>query len=522
MFCGGVVFRRVPWFSPFFPLGRRSKTSSAGVNLPSPPSPFYGGSRRGGGKGLPRAEVERLMRTMPSRNIRTFSIIAHVDHGKSTLSDRFLQTTGTIPPDAPEQYLDSLEVERSRGITVKAQTCTMFWENPGDGETYVINLIDTPGHSDFSYEVSRSLAACQGALLLVDSTQGIQAQTVANFYLAFANDLVIVGACSKIDIPRGRQLLPETKAEVARLADCPPDAVSAVSAKTGEGVVELLQRVIREIPPPVGDPDAPLRALLFDCSFVQGKGTVLLVCVQEGCLKKGAKVLAFHSSLTFQIEETGILHPPLAMTSLESLQAGQVGYAVVTLKQTRDVRVGDTLFIASDVMPSEHAGGPPRPPSDPIPAFQPARQMVWAGVFPEDPSQSDALQQAMGRVMLSDAAISATPEVSEALGLGFRCGFLGLLHLDVFKQRMEGEFGVKVIACAPTVPFRVGIGRGEGEEVRVVESAAQFPDVVTRCEEPLCEATILVPQAYLKNVEVLCIERRGEQTRIEFLSGGGG
>uniref|UniRef100_A0A0G4HNV2 Uncharacterized protein n=1 Tax=Chromera velia CCMP2878 TaxID=1169474 RepID=A0A0G4HNV2_9ALVE len=209
------------------------------------------------------------------------------------------------------------------------------------------------------------------------------------------------------------------------------------------------------------------------------------------------------------------------MTSLESLQAGQVGYAVVTLKQTRDVRVGDTLFIASDVMPSEHAGGPPRPPSDPIPAFQPARQMVWAGVFPEDPSQSDALQQAMGRVMLSDAAISATPEVSEALGLGFRCGFLGLLHLDVFKQRMEGEFGVKVIACAPTVPFRVGIGRGEGEEVRVVESAAQFPDVVTRCEEPLCEATILVPQAYLKNVEVLCIERRGEQTRIEFLSGGG-
>ena len=432
-------------------------------------------------------------------HVRNFSIIAHIDHGKSTLSDRLLEYTGTISErEKKEQFLDKLQVERERGITVKAQTVSMLYEYKG--EMYVLNLIDTPGHVDFSYEVSRSLYACQGALLLVDAAQGVQAQTMANFYLAFEQDLTIIPILNKIDLPTAD---PErVLGELDRLFDFKAAEVVYASGKTGIGIPEILARIIETIPAPTGTRSNILKALLFDSWFDEFRGVICLVAIHDGAIKKGDRVTLAQANLSYDILEIGIMHPELTPTA--ALYAGQVGYIITGMRTVREARVGDTIF--------HH-----KVPVEPFPGFKPAKPVVFAGIYPLDSEDLEPLAEAIEKLTLNDASLVIEKKSSAALGLGFRCGFLGLLHMDVFKQRLEQEYGLSVIATAPSVLFKVKIQHKPA--LLDIENPSDFPDPGTIDEiyEPLIDATIIVPSQYLGNIITLCEERRGTQKDMSFI-----
>lgn len=431
--------------------------------------------------------------------IRNFSIIAHIDHGKSTLADRLLEFTGTLSTRTGlnEQFLDKLQVEKERGITVKAQTASMFYTY--QGETYLLNLIDTPGHVDFSYEVSRSLYACQGALLLVDAAQGVQAQTMANFYLAFEQDLTIVPVINKIDLPNAN--VPKIMAEINKLFDFREEDAVLASAKTGFGITDILDAIVTRIPAPVAERDQTLKALLFDSWYDEYRGVVCLVAIKNGILKKGDVIYLHQSNCKHEILELGLMYPE--QKSMDALYAGQVGYIITGMKTIKEARVGDTIsYPKSDITP--------------FPGFKPAKPMVFAGIFPVDTSEFELLADAVEKLTLNDASVSVEKKTSTALGLGFRCGFLGLLHMDVFKQRLEQEYELDIIATAPSVLYYIDT-KYDGRIT--LENPADFPDPVKidTILEPMLSGTIIVPKQYLGAVLSLCQEKRGIQKDMSYL-----
>ncbi len=422
--------------------------------------------------------------------IRNFSIIAHIDHGKSTLADRLLEITGTLSTRTKNvQFLDKLQVEKERGITVKAQTASMIYEYKG--EEYLLNLIDTPGHVDFSYEVSRSLYACQGALLLVDAAQGVQAQTMANFYLAFEQDLTIVGILNKIDMANADPI--RVGKEMQHLFDFDPAALIHASGKAGMGIDLILQAIVERIPAPISNRDEPLKALLFDSWFDIYKGVICLIALKNGQLSKGDAISLAQTGNSYEVLELGLMYP--SETPFNTLYAGQVGYVVCGMKTVREARVGDTLF---------HQ----RKPVEPFPGFKPAKPMVFAGIFPVDNEEFEILKTAIEKLTLNDASVRVEKKSSVALGLGFRCGFLGLLHMDVFKQRLEQEYGLTVIATAPSVLYKVKLTSGDMIDI---ESPSEFPEVprIDTIYEPIIDATILMPSKYLGAILKLCQDKRG-------------
>jgi len=437
----------------------------------------------------------------PAANIRNFSIIAHIDHGKSTLADRILEITGTVDPrDHRPQMLDSMELERERGITIKAQAVRVEY-TARDGRLYRLHLIDTPGHVDFTYEVSRSLAACDGALLLVDASQGVEAQTVANTYLAVDAGLELIPALNKIDLPGAE---PERVAgEIGELLGENPDEVIRLSAKTGESVEELLEAVVERIPPPSGEADAPPRALIFDSEFDQYRGVVAYVRVVDGTLKQGDAIVAMQTGTQAGIDEIGFFGPQ--MRPVESLRAGEVGYLITGIKDVSLLRVGDTLTAKG------------RSAAEPLPGYREVKPMVFCGLFPLDTDQFPDLRDALEKLALNDAALTYEPESSQALGFGFRCGFLGLLHMDIVRERLQREYDLELLATAPNVEYEVTLP--DGREV-VVHSPADMPDrsAIAEIREPAIRATILCPKDQVGAVMDLCQERRGEHVDMSFLS----
>ncbi len=438
---------------------------------------------------------------LPAQNIRNFSIIAHIDHGKSTLADRILESTGAV--DAREhrpQMLDSMDLERERGITIKAQAVRVDYE-ARDGETYRLNLIDTPGHVDFTYEVSRSLAACEGALLVVDAAQGVEAQTVANTYLAVEAGLELIPALNKIDLPGAE---PERVAgEIHELLGDPADDVIRMSAKSGIGVTDVLEAIVKQIPPPEGDPDAPARALIFDSEFDQYRGVIAYVRVVDGELTKGDAIKAMQTGTQAEIDDIGFFGP--AMTPVGSLRAGEVGYLITGIKEVSLLRVGDTLTTRAN------------PAEDPLPGYREVKPMVFCGLFPVETDRFSDLRDALEKLALNDAALSYDPETSQALGFGFRCGFLGLLHMDIVRERLEREYDLELLATTPTVEYAVTLTNGE--EV-AVHSPADMPERVRieEIREPYIRATVLCPKEAVGAVMELCQERRGTHVDMSFLS----
>ena len=432
--------------------------------------------------------------------IRNFCIIAHIDHGKSTLADRLLELTHAVADrDMREQYLDKMDLERERGITIKAQAVRLAYET--GGLAHELNLIDTPGHVDFTYEVSRSLAACEGAVLLVDAAQGIEAQTLANYHLARDAGLTIVPVLNKIDLPAAD--VEGTTAELAELVGCEPHEVLAVSGKTGEGVTALLETVIAKVPPPEGSGSDPLRALIFDSSFDAYRGVIAYVRVKDGVLRTRAKLHAAAARMDWEAEETGVFAPEA--TPVPELGPGEVGYLVTGLKDVHQVKVGDT--ITSQGRDRAH---------EPLPGYREPKPMVWSGLFPAEGGDYGALRDALDKLKLNDAALVFEPETSTALGFGFRCGFLGLLHMDIVKERLEREFDLELIATAPNVEFHV-VGNAE---VGVVHNPSEMPQPGTyeRVEEPVVLATIITPSDFLGAVLELCQSRRGEMLDMKYLS----
>jgi GTP-binding protein LepA len=431
---------------------------------------------------------------MQQDRIRNFSIIAHIDHGKSTLADRILELTETVTGrQMREQVLDSMELERERGITIKAQAVRVAWKG------HQLNLIDTPGHVDFTYEVSRSLQACEGAVLVVDASQGVEAQTVANAYLAIENDLELLPVVNKIDLP---QADPDKAArELADLIGGDPDDVLRISAKTGQGVEEVLDAVIERIPPPAGDLEAPSRALIFDSSYDQYRGVVAFVRVVDGEFRKGERLLAMAEGTRFEAEELGFFSP--TMRASDSLGAGEVGYVITGLKDVSRLRVGDTLTSLD------------RPATEALPGYKDVKPMVFAGLFPTDSDDYPDLRDALEKLKLNDAALLYEPETSQALGFGFRCGFLGLLHMEIVRERLEREFDLDLLVTAPNVAYRVLTK--EGQEVEV-HNPAEMPAEIERVEEPYIRASIIVPKDYVGPVMELCNERRGRFDHMEYLS----
>ena len=435
----------------------------------------------------------------PASNIRNFSIIAHIDHGKSTLADRILEITGAVDArDHRPQMLDSMDLERERGITIKAQAVRVEY-TAADGRLYRLHLIDTPGHVDFTYEVSRSLAACDGALLVVDASQGVEAQTVANTYLAVDSGLELIPAMNKLDLPGAE---PERVAGEIRelLGD---EEVLGISAKTGEGVEELLEALVTRVPPPSGDADAPARALIFDSEFDQYRGVIAYVRVVDGELGQGAAILAMQTGTEAEVDEIGFFGP--AMTPVDTLRAGEVGYLITGIKDVSLLRVGDTL--------TTKAGGA----SEPLPGYREIKPMVFCGLFPVETNQFPDLRDALEKLVLNDAALTWEPETSEALGFGFRCGFLGLLHMDIVRERLEREYDLALLATAPTVEYDVHLTDG-GK--LAVHSPADMPerDLIASIEEPYIRATILCPKEFVGAVMELCQERRGTHVDMTFLS----
>jgi len=426
--------------------------------------------------------------------IRNFSIIAHIDHGKSTLADRIIEVTETLSGrEMRNQVLDSMELERERGITIKAQAVRVAWAGRQ------LNLIDTPGHVDFTYEVSRALQACEGAVLLVDAAQGIQAQTLANAYLAIENDLEIVPVVNKIDLP---QADPEgAAAELADLVGCDPAEVLRISAKSGEGVAGVLDAVVARVPPPVGDPTAASRALIFDSVYDQYRGVVAFVRAVDGAFVPRQALRTMATGTSFEAEELGFFSPEREAT--RSLSAGEVGYVVTGLKDVSRLRVGDT--ITSQQMPA----------TEPVPGYQDVKPMVFAGLFPSDSDAYPELRDALAKLKLNDASLSYEPETSQALGFGFRCGFLGLLHMEIVRERLEREFDLDLIVTAPNVAYRVTTKAGDEVEVH---NPSEMPDDLLEVDEPYIRASVIVPKEYVGAVMELNQERRGDFHHMEYLS----
>src|SRR4051794_14663598 len=435
-------------------------------------------------------------------HIRNFSIIAHIDHGKSTLADRILEMTHTVDPRSMRaQLLDSMDLERERGITIKAQAVRVFYE-ARDGETYQFHLIDTPGHVDFTYEVSRSLEACEGALLVVDASQGVEAQTVANTYLAIDSGLELIPCLNKIDLPGAE---PERVAqEIAELIGEPADDVRTISAKTGEGVEDLLEEIVRRVPPPGGDREAPPRALIFDSEFDQYRGVIAYIRVVDGTFRKGEAIRAMQNGTEAEIDDIGFFTP--AQMPVEELAAGEVGYVITGIKDVTKLRVGDTLT-------TKAKGGA----TEPLPGYREVKPMVFCGLFPINSDEYPELRDALEKLSLNDAALSWEPETSDALGFGFRCGFLGLLHMDIVRERLEREYDLELMATMPSVGFEVTLTDGE---IRELHSPADMPDParIAEIREPYIRASILTPKEYIGQVMELCQERRGVHTGMHFLS----
>jgi GTP-binding protein LepA len=434
-------------------------------------------------------------------HIRNFSIIAHIDHGKSTLADRILEMTKTVEPRSMRaQVLDSMDLERERGITIKAQAVRVLYE-ARDGQTYQLHLIDTPGHVDFTYEVSRSLAACEGALLVVDASQGVEAQTVANTYLAVDNGLELIPVLNKIDLPGAE---PERVAEeVADLLGEPGDGILRISGKTGEGVVDVLEELIAKVPPPSGDPAAPPRALIFDSEFDQYRGVVAYIRVVDGTFRKGDVIRSMVGKTQADIDDIGFFTP--AMVATDHLSAGEVGFVITGIKEVSALAVGDTLTTKAN------------PASEPLPGYRDVQPVVFCGLFPIDSDEYPDLRDALEKLVLNDAALSWEPEVSEALGFGFRCGFLGLLHMDIVRERLEREYDIDLMATMPSVRFEVTLTDGAEIEVHI---PSDFPDPgrIAEIREPMIEASILTPKEFIGPIMELCQERRGTHKGMHYLS----
>jgi len=424
--------------------------------------------------------------------IRNFSIIAHIDHGKSTLADRLLELTGAVPPDRMiEQILDDMELERERGITIKAHAIKLDYKAP-DGNIYELNLIDTPGHVDFSYEVSRSLASCEGALLVVDATQGVEAQTVANIYMALENNLEIIPVVNKIDLPAAHP--DDVAQQIVDILGGSKDDVIFVSAKTGENVDKVLKAIVERIPPPSGKPDAPLRALVFDSYYDKYRGVVLYVRIFDGRIRVGDKILLMASGKEYEVDELGYLR--LELEKADELVAGEVGYIIANIKDVRDARVGDTVTLAEN------------PADEPLPGYREAKPMVFSGFYPTDPDDFEELRTALEKLRLNDASLTFEPESSKALGFGFRCGFLGMLHMEITQERLYREFGLDLVATVPNVRYKVVTTKGE---TLWIERPSDLPEPtrIDHIEEPIISAEIITPHEFIGAIMELVKNRRG-------------
>jgi GTP-binding protein LepA len=453
---------------------------------------------------------------MDQPHIRNFSIIAHIDHGKSTLADRILELTHTVAArEMRAQLLDSMDLERERGITIKAQAVRVFY-TARDGHTYQLHLIDTPGHVDFTYEVSRSLAACEGALLVVDASQGVEAQTVANTYLAVESGLELIPCLNKIDLPGAE---PERVAgEVSELIGEPPEGILQISGKTGAGVEEVLEQLIERVPPPGGDPDGPARALIFDSEFDQYRGVIAYIRVVDGVFRKGEPIRAMAAGTEADIDDIGFFSPQMMPT--DQLAAGEVGYLITGLKDVTQLRVGDTLTTRRrpGAHPPAGAGGRAAgEASEPLPGYRDVKPMVFCGLFPIDSDDYPDLRDALEKLTLNDAALSWEPETSDALGFGFRCGFLGLLHMDIVRERLEREYDLELLATMPSVEFDVTLT--DGEEI-VVHNPSDMPEParIAEIREPFIRASVITPKEFVGAVMELCQERRGEHAGMHYLS----
>ena len=440
------------------------------------------------------------MTTHPIENIRNFSIVAHIDHGKSTLADRLIQQTGTVAErDMVEQVLDSMDIERERGITIKAKSIRLHYQAK-DGNTYRLNLIDTPGHVDFSYEVSRALSACEGALLVVDASQGVEAQTVANTFLAAGHNLTIIPVINKIDLPAAQPDI--VKEQIETVLAIPAEDALLISAKSGIGVDKVLEAIVQRVPSPKGSVENPLQALIFDSWFDPYRGAVVLVCVKQGRIARRMKIRLCAGDETYEVEQLGTLTPkPIA---LQELEAGDVGFVIANIKQVADARMGDTIVEAGSSAP-------------PLPGFEAIQPMVFAGLFPVLADDYEPLRDALGKLKLNDASFFYEPENSVALGFGYRCGFLGLLHMEIVQERLEREFGLNLITTAPSVRYRI---TRVGQEVIEVDSPAKFPNPsdISKIEEPIIKAMIITSDESVGSILRLCQEKRGIQKNFEYLS----
>jgi GTP-binding protein LepA len=434
------------------------------------------------------------------QDIRNFSIIAHIDHGKSTLADRFIQTCGGLSDREMEaQVLDSMDLERERGITIKAQTASLRYQAK-NGQIYRLNLIDTPGHVDFSYEVSRSLSACEGALLVVDASQGVEAQTVANCYTAIEQGVEVIPVLNKMDLP---QVEPErVAAEIEDIIGIPAQDAVRVSAKTGEGIVEVLEAVVAQMPAPRGNPDGPLKALIIDSWFDNYVGVVMLVRVVDGMLRPKDRILLMSTQMAYGCEQIGVFTPK--SVARDVLSAGEVGFVIAGIKELQAAKVGDTMTLVGN------------PAEEPLPGFKEIKPQVFAGVYPVESSDYDALRDALEKLHLNDASLRFEPESSQALGFGFRCGFLGLLHMDIVQERLEREYGMSLITTAPTVVYQIALRDGEVIEI---ENPSKLPEIskIDEVREPIIKASILVPNDYVGPVITLCTEKRGVQQNMQYM-----
>ncbi|HEY4695957.1 MAG TPA: translation elongation factor 4 [Candidatus Hydromicrobium sp.] len=437
-----------------------------------------------------------------SKLIRNFSIIAHIDHGKSTLADRILEITETVSRrEMLDQFLDDMELERERGITIKAHSVRVLYSSKSDGRQYIFNLIDTPGHVDFSYEVSRSLAACEGAILVVDATQGIQAQTLANVYMAINNNLEIIPVINKIDLKSAR--IDEVTMELGSILGIKEEKILKVSAKTGYGIEKILERIVTDIPHPDGNPDSPLQALIFDSQYDSYRGIVVLTRVVNGSINKSSKIKFMGENLISEVEEVGIFGPD--MIEKEVLTAGEVGYIITGVKEVGNIMVGDTITALKN--PAEKS----------LPGYKKPKPMVYSGLFPVEGGDYENLRDALGKLSLNDSSLDFAPEVSIALGFGFRCGFLGLLHMEIVRERLEREYGLKLITSAPNVAYR--ITRSDNSVIEV-KRPSDFPlqEEILKIEEPYVEATIITPKDYIGDVMKLANQKRGNFKDMQYIS----
>ncbi len=437
-------------------------------------------------------------------NIRNFCIIAHIDHGKSTLADRLLERTGRVTPREMvyDQILDDNPLEQERGITIKLHAIQMDYKST-NGNTYLLNLIDTPGHVDFAYEVSRSLAACEGALLVVDATQGVEAQTISNLYMAIDSDLEIIPIINKIDLPSAKTNLENVITQIIDLIGCKREEILLCSAKLGIGIDEILEAIVERIPPPKGDVNNPLKALIFDSLFDNYRGVIVNIRVFDGRIKEGDKILLMATGQTYEVEEVGVLYLKRHKTGL--LEAGNVGYFIANIRNLQDTKVGDTVTLLNN------------PCAEPISGFRIVKPMVFSGIYPSDPDDFENLREALAKLSLNDAAIQYEPETSSALGFGFRCGFLGLLHMEIVQERLEREFNQSIVTTVPNVRYKVI--KTNGEEL-FIENPAQLPPQVQirEIQEPFVKAQIITPDEYIGSLIQLCMERRGKHINTTYLS----